>query len=186
MKQFVSLFLLVFSPASLSPLLAADQVIGQRRFRQQANHWIEQGLSDQQPIEPDHACVYKDAVWQKWFQNGNAEVREILDLGQSVIFWYPHAEDKQRTVYRVFRTREHLEEAREMGLLRAAGSDAVKGAGAAKGGAAGSSGGGAAAGAAGGGGVSVGTTALIVGGAAAVAGLAAAGGGGGSDTQTKR
>ncbi len=170
--------MLILSQSGLLHLWGADQMVGQRRFQQVANHWIEQGLSEKTLILPDHACVYKDQVWQDWFDQGNAELQRILDLGQSVIFWFPEPGTKNRLAYRVFRTHEHLAEARELGLVGRQTGPLTNAA---------TSGKAKATTVAGSKGISMGTTALVVGSAAAVAGIAAvSGGSGGSDSQSKR
>ena len=157
MKKLVMLALIALLPMALFAQSSGDKKdIDGQKFTYNGKSWVHDALGEKYTAEKAYATVYRDKTWQKWYAEGDATLKKIMDLGPNVVFKYKGTDGQYHT-YSVYSSKAAMKAA--VGTTVASATGATVGGGAAAGGAAA---------AATGGGIS--TTALIIGGAAVVAG----------------
>ena len=55
-------------------------------FQYQKDVWIHEALGDNFDPSEEYTAVYRDARWNKWYQEGSTTLKKILDLGPNVVF----------------------------------------------------------------------------------------------------
>ena len=142
------MFALLALPMALFAQSSGDtKDIDGQKFTYDGSKWVHDALGGDTAVSKEYSAVYRDKLWQKWYDGGDATLKKIMDLGPSVVFKYKGS-DGQFHTYATFSSKA---------AMGAAISASGGGGGAVAGG-----------GAAAGGGIS--TTALVIGGAAVVAG----------------
>jgi len=97
MKLLTTCALLVLS-CGLFAANGVKQVDG-ATFVLQEGVWVQQGLQEA-TLPHATAVVYEDARWQSWHAQGSETLRQILDLGPSVVFQMP-ARDGELRIFSV-------------------------------------------------------------------------------------
>lgn len=78
-----------------------EKIIDDQKFDYTDGFWLHEALPEEYDLVEDYVTTHKSDLWQKWYDNGDETLRDILDLGKNIIFIYTGA-DQQEHVYAVY------------------------------------------------------------------------------------
>ncbi len=142
MRTVSFILMLIVSGALFAQNEGDSKDIDGQVFKYNKGIWVHEALGSSYSLTDEYTSVHKDPKWNKWYAEGDATVKKILDLGPNVVFTWKAKKDNQFHTWAVFRNSKMAAAAIKGGAVAvAAGLGGAAGAaGAAAGAAAASSG----------------------------------------------
>jgi len=78
-----------------------EKIVANQKFEYTDGIWLHEALPEDYDLLEDYVTTHKSDLWQKWYDNGSEDLRDILDLGKNVIFTYTGSDQKEH-VYAVY------------------------------------------------------------------------------------